>query len=162
MARATARAYGAASFFAGFFLLLGVVATYENRGSWPVLAIAGGVTVLMLASLAYARLAVSADGIRHRSLRGTRTFQFTEIKRAYVETAVNRSAPQGVATFWIQPKSGKPLNISLRIFPIEAVAALLAALEQHGVPLEVPDSWVAHRMAREIRGLGGPRPRRVR
>lgn len=157
VARATARAYRAAGLFGGFFLLLGVVVTYENRGSWPVLVAAGGVAVLMLANLAYARLAIDAEGIRYRTLRTNRALKFSEIKRAYVEAAVNRSAPQGVATFWIQPTEGKRLNISLQTFPIAAVGAMLAALEQHGVPLDVPDTWVAQRMAREIRGLPGPR-----
>jgi hypothetical protein len=38
---------------------------YANPGSWPVLAIAAGVTVLMLANLAYARLTVGPDGISY-------------------------------------------------------------------------------------------------
>jgi hypothetical protein len=161
VARATAGAYGAAGLFAAFFLLLGGVATYENRGSWPVLAIAGGVTIVMLANLAYLRLAVGPDGIGYRILRTHRKLKFSDIKRAYLETSVNRFAPHGVVSFWIQPNEGKLLNINLRIFPVEAVAALLAALEQHGVPFEVPATWAGQRMAREIRGLGRLGPRRT-
>jgi hypothetical protein len=162
VARATAAAYGAASLFGSFFLMLGAVATYENHGSWPVLAIAAGVTVLMLANLAYVRLTVGPDGIRYRTLRTRRTLAFSEIKRAYLETSVNRFAPHGVVSFWVQPKEGKALNINLRNLPRTASVALLTALEEHGVPLDVPDTGAGQRMVREIRGLPGQRPRKLR
>ena len=162
VARAAARSYRATGLFAGFFLLLGVVSMQENPGSWPVLAIAGGVTVLMLANLAYIRLAVGPDGIRYRTVRTHRALRCSDIKRAYFETSVNRSAPLGVATFWIEPREGKRLSINLRTFSPQVAAALLAVLDRHGVPLEVPTTGAAERRAREIRGLARPRPRRSR
>lgn len=162
VARATAAAYGAASLFGAFFLVLGAVATYENRGSWPVLAVAAGVMVLMLANLASVRLAVGPDGIGYRTLRTHRTLTFSEIQRAYLETSVNRFAPHGVVSFWVQPKEGKALNINLRNLPRAASATLVAALEEHGVPLDVPDTGAGQRIVREIRGLPSPRPRKIR
>ena len=162
VARATRAAYGAATLFGSFFLMLGAVATHENRGSWPVLAIAAGVTVLMLVNLAYLRLAVGPEGIRYRTLRTRRALAFPEIKRAFLETTVNRFAPHGVVSFWVQPKEGKALNINLRNFPHVASAALLAAFEQHGVPLDVPDTGSGQRLVRELRGSAGPRPRKLR
>jgi hypothetical protein len=162
VARATAAAYGTAGLFGAFFVMLGAVATYENHGSWPVLAIAAGAMVLMFANLAYLRLSVGPDGIRYRTLRTRRALAYSEIKRAYLETSVNRFAPHGVVSFWVQPKEGKALNINLRNLPRTASVALLTALEEHGVPLDVPDTGAGQRLVRDIRGLPGQRPRKLR
>lgn len=144
-----------------FFLLIGVVVMRQNPGAWPVLAIACGVTACSLAGVAYLRLEIGVDGIRYRNVSANRSLRFTEIKRAYFETMVNRAAPQGVAAFWIEPTEGKALKINLRTFPVAGTALLLAALERHGIPVEVPHAGAAQRMAREVRGQVRRGPRKL-
>jgi len=123
----------------GVFFGLGVVATVENRGAWPVLAVAGGAALYLLVKLLYLRLQVSPEGIRYRTLAADRAFAFGDIERGYFEQVVNRAAPQGVRTFWIRPKQGKPVQIDLRSLPVRAATVLYAALQRHGIPIDIPE-----------------------
>ncbi len=155
VARAQGRAYLAAGLFAGFFVLTGFLVTRESAQAWPLLAVAGAVAAVLLAGLAVLRLEVGPRGIRYRSLTTRCSLRFEEIERAYFETVVNRAAPQGLALFWIRPKQGKALRINLRVFSDAAPALLLAALERHGISIDIPDTLAARRMAHEVGGGGG-------
>ncbi len=128
VARAQGRAYLAAGLFGGFFVLTGFLVTRESAQAWPLLAVAGAVAAVLLAG--------------------------EEIERAYFETVVNRAAPQGLAMFWIRPKQGNALRINLRAFSDAAPALLLAALERHGISIDIPDTLAARRMAHEVGGGG--------
>jgi hypothetical protein len=132
------------------FLGLGV-AVGARRGDWTFLAVVGaGALAVFLLPLAL-RLEVRPDAFAYRNLSGSRTVPFGEVERAYFETVRADAAPQGVAAFWVQLRGGKALKVNLRTFPVRAAALLFAALERHGVPIEVPDSGAAKRMYRQIR-----------
>lgn len=139
MFRAAGRPYGAVGLLAGFFLLIGTVLLYENRGAWPVLVITGGATLFALASLAWLRLEIGVQGIRYRTVGGTRFLEFGDIERAYFETMVNRAAPHGVHIFCVKPKEGKVLRLDLRALRAGAAPRLLTTLERHGIPITLPE-----------------------
>jgi hypothetical protein len=123
----------------GVFFSLGIVATVENRGAWPVLAVAGGAALYLTVKLLFLRLQVSAEGIRYRTLGADRAFGYADIERGFFTQVVNRAAPQGVRTFWIRPKQGKPMQIDLRSLPVRAATVLYGALQRHGIPIDVPE-----------------------
>lgn len=137
--RATGRSYGQLAALTGFFLGLGVLAMWENRGAWPVLAVAACMGVYLVIKLLFVRLEVSAEWVRYRTLGADRTFAFGDLERGYFETVVNRAAPQGVRSFWLKPKAGRAINIDLRALPVRAATVLFGALQRHGVTIDVPE-----------------------
>jgi hypothetical protein len=139
-----------AGIFASVFLALGIIIAI-TRGDWTVLAVIGAATAIFYALLHYLRLEVRPGGFTYRNLSMNRSIEFAEVEKAYFETMVADVAPQGVATFWVQLRRGRPIKINLRTFPLRAAASLLTALELQGIPIEVPESWAAQRMARQIR-----------
>jgi hypothetical protein len=136
--------------FASFFLALGVIDGIR-RDDWTSLAVVSGAIVFLFLLLSYLRLEIGVEGFRYRNLSTNRRLQFGDIERAYFATVYGVYAPQGVATFWVQPRQGKPMKINLMTFSVEAAAALFIALDRHGVPIEVPNTWAAQLLAKQIR-----------
>jgi hypothetical protein len=136
--------------FTGFLLAIGV-ADGRARGNWTPFAVLAGVTAVWFLLLAYLRLEIRPDGFSYRNLSVNRALPFAAVERAFFLTIRSSRTPQGVAAFWVQPRDGKPFKINLRTFPIRAAAVLFAAFDRHGIPVEVPDTWSARRMAAQIR-----------
>ena len=146
--RAAGRPYAMVGVLTGFFLGLGALATWENGGAWPVVAIAGCAGLYLVIKLLYLRLEVTADGVRYRTLRADRRWGFADLERGYFQTVVNRAAPQGVRSFWLKPKAGPAINIDLQTLPVRAAAVLFGALQRHGIPIDVPDNPTPQRNRR--------------
>jgi hypothetical protein len=149
--------------FAAFFIALGVVIAVK-RSDGTFLAVAGGGTAVLFLLLCWLRLEIRPDGFTYRNLSMNRAVAFADVERAYFETLTADVAPQGVATFWVGLRDGKAIKVNLRTFPIRAAALLFTALERHGIPIDVPNTWAAQRMARQIReeqARLGNRPSRV-
>lgn len=138
--RAAGRPYAMVGAMTGFFVGLGALATWENAGAWPVLAIAAGAGLYLVIKLLYLRLEITGDGVRYRTLRADRTWGFADLERGYFQTVVNRAAPQGVRSFWLKPRAGPAINIDLQTLPVRAATVLFGALQRHGIPIDVPES----------------------
>ncbi len=121
------------------------------RGRWTPFAVLAALTALWYLLLAYLRLEIRLDGFSYRNLSGNLFVPFADVEKGYFQTVHGGYAPQGVAFFWVQPRGGKPFKVNLRTFPIRAAAVLFAALDRHGIPIDVPDTWSARRMADQIR-----------
>jgi hypothetical protein len=135
---------------AALFIGLGVSVWLKN-GDRAILGIAVGVFGALAVVLATLRLDVTRDGCTARSLFGATTVRFADLARAYFEVTRHESAPQGAASFWVQPRSGAAHKVNLRVYPIEAAALLFRALDAHGVAIDVPDAWAARRMNDQVR-----------
>ena len=149
--RADRRLYVVIGLFTSFFAVLFLFVTIKRPERWPILAGVCGATVALFLCPSRLRLEITPDTFHYRNLSTSRTEKFSDIDRAYFQTIHSTHTPGGVAAFWIRPKQGKPVKVNLRTFPIEAAAVLFAALDEHGIPIDVPDTWAARRMARQIR-----------
>jgi hypothetical protein len=148
--RAGLHLYVLVGLLVSLFIGLGI-AVAIRREDWTFLAVAGGGAVVLFLLLLVLRLEVRHEEFAYRNLSGSRTVPFTDIERAYFETVHADAAPQGVAVFWVEVRGGKRVKVNLRTFPIRAAALLFATLERHGVPIQVPDTWAAKRMNRQVR-----------
>jgi hypothetical protein len=148
--RAGRHLYVIVGIFASLFIALGVLIVL-TKGDWTFAAVAGGGTLVLFSLLSYLKLEIREDGFTYRNLSTNRSVEFADIETAYVETIRADVAPQGVAAFWVRLKDEKAMKINLRTFPIRAAALLFTALERQGIPIDVPDTWAAQRMARQIR-----------
>jgi hypothetical protein len=146
--------------FAALFIGLGAM-VYSKRGDGGFLAIAVGATVLACGMLATLRLRIDRQACTESGLFGSTTVRYADVARAYFEVTRAAKAPQGVAMFYLQPRGGVPVKLSLRVYPVQAAALLFAALEAQGIAIDVPDEWAAQRMEKQIRAAMRARPRTV-
>lgn len=127
------------------------VAAGVRTGDWKMAAVVVATVAVWFALLAILKLEIRTDGFRYRNLTGVRSIQFADIEYAYFVTLRSSHTPQGVASFWVRSRSGAATKVNLRTFPIRAAAVLFAALDAHQIPIQVPDTWAARRMAKQIR-----------
>lgn len=147
--RGDARLYIIVSVWASLFIVLGAAITIKSPDQWSFLAIPIGGLVAFFAGLSYLRFEIGRDYFYYRNLSGSRRFRFSDLERAYFRPL--RGAASVGASFWAQPKGGRPSQINLWTFPIEAAARLFGALDRFGIPVEIPDVWGCQRMAAQIR-----------
>ncbi|UYC17991.1 hypothetical protein NRY95_08575 [Xanthomonas campestris pv. phormiicola] len=105
----------------------------------------------LLFVLSTIRLEISRNLLKRRSLFGVDIIQFKDVVSAYISVEYSSKAPQGSASFWIQPRNAAPLKINLRLYPVQAAAMLFFILEAQGIDIDVPDTWSARRMQQQIR-----------
>lgn len=152
-----ARLYLAFGGLVGLPFALALAAWMGGTGSLSGVVISGAVLAVTLLGLAAWRLEVSEAGIRYRGpLGGTRAVDYGEIERAAFESARGGQSPRH-ARFRLTPRGRAAFTVSLRAFPQPVVAAMFAALRQHGVTVEVPAQWHAEFIVRqEHDGRAGP------
>lgn len=136
--------------FCALFMALAIGSGAKN-GDWKPTAVVAAVSVAWFALQSVLRLEIGPVGLSYRNLSGSWSVEYERIQRASIEVVRPRSAPQGVATFWLQLRDGKRRKINLRTFSIEAAGALFAALESHQVQVETSDEWAARRLADQVR-----------
>jgi hypothetical protein len=136
--------------FAGLLIALGVAVGFKN-GDWSMLEAPLIASAIVFALQAILRLEIGPAGIKYRNLTGSRSIEFENIKRAYVEVVRPSKSPQGIATFWLELHGGKRVKINLRTFSIQAAALLFSALDARGLPIEAPDEWAAGRLMNQVR-----------
>jgi hypothetical protein len=143
------------------FVLVGVAATFFmalalaagiRSGDWSFAAALAAVIVLWLGLLSILKLEIRPDGFTYRNLSGIRSVEFADVEIAYFKTIVMNGMP-AAAAFWVRLRDGKGIKINLRTFSVRAAAVLLSALDAHEIPIRVPDTWPARRMAGQIRDV---------
>ena len=134
-----------------FFLSLGTVIVVEKPGQWQLLAVSAAVTAVLYVCLRVMRLEVAADGITYRSIFGTQFAGFSEIERAYYKAdTYDPQKPVSRVRLFLQTRAGNTARLNLRVFPIEAAAICLLALEDHDIEVEKSSFLAARRFDDQI------------
>jgi hypothetical protein len=141
-----------ALFLGGLGLAVGL-----KRGDWTIFAIVVVVIVMMAVMLSVLRLEFSRSGFFYRNISGSTSVAWSNVTGATVQVVHHGKSPRGVAVFWITLRSGPPLKVNLRTFPVEAAAILFSSIEAQGIAIEVPNDTAARRMVDQVRAAQGKR-----
>ncbi len=137
-------------------------------GAWMLVAAFGGAWAACMFLGRLLRLELTDDGLRYRSIMGSRAARFDEIERASLAlkkqtvmevalesaldpiSALQSAGSHKLLRLVLHLRGRKPLKIMPEFLPIPTVSELLAALEEHAIPLDPPDDSNAHNLLRHV------------
>lgn len=144
------------------FILVGVpaalgcslgIAVGGKSGDWCVLGGFAALSFILFGLVILLKLELAAAGFRYRALIGSRKVAYPDVAAAFIHAVHVAGNPREFAKFAVETREGRLIRPALRAFPIEAAAALFAALEAHGIGIDVADSPGPRRMNDEIRAV---------
>lgn len=132
--------------------------------AWILVAAFGGAWAACIFLNRLLRLELTNDGLSYRSAMGSWTARFDEIERASLTlkeqpvmadalnilTPLDGAGSHKLLRLVLHARGKNRLQMMPEFLPIATVSELLAALEEHSIPLDPPDNSNAHTLLRHV------------
>src|SRR5262245_25176970 len=125
VARASLSLYFVFGFFCAVFLAIFLWIGFK-KNDWTGAFVVSAIVIVGAGCLRWLRLEITQDEIHYRNLSSNVHLRFDEIEGAYFDVLQAAKAPQGVARFWIKPRTESARKINLKTFPLRASAVLFS------------------------------------